>query len=217
MASRLGVDFDVTAVTGLADKLARVSGQELVETATATVNQVTERAYDLTRKRINAGLSLSDKYVESRFEIRRAKPSANPSATIVARSALTTLGHYAQQQSVQPVKRPTQAKGDPARGIAKGQKPAGVTVAVRRGDRKLVQGGAAFTIPKFKDSEGNALIFERVPGKTASGKPKVRALYGPSVYQLFRLQARLSAEEIGNDLAETFTTQANALIDKALK
>ena len=106
-------------------------------------------------------------------------------------------------------------------GIPAGQKQGGVSVAVRRGSRKIVREGAkdVFVIPSKRDSEGNPLIFQRLPGKTSNGKSRLKALLGPSVYQLFRYQITNNnlTTDVEADLTETLGQFAEAAVGDLLR
>lgn len=220
MARSFVVDVDALGVQRLVSRLSELDESTLAEISTNVVNEVAERTYALAKGRMTKGLTLSEAYVQSRMAVRPAQVSSRPRAVIVAYGNITTLGHYAPRQVTQPVKRPKRAKGDPARGIAAGQKSAGISVEVTKGNRKIVREGMGdvFTIPKIRDSEGNPLIFRRIKGaKTRNGKDKLKALYGPSVYQLFKYQVDLILNEVEEDVADTLANRAEEALKKALE
>jgi len=210
---------DTRALASLGDRLGTLQGGTLEDVATKVVNEVGERTFSLARGRMLAGLSLTDVYLRNRMGFTPAPTSARPRAVVLAQGDLTTLGHYAPAISTQAAKSPKRSKGNPALGIAAGQKLAGVSVAVRRGGRKDVRAGKGdvFLMPSRRDSEGNPLIFQRIAGgKTRNGKDKLKALLGPSVYQLFSYQIDLIQGEVETDLAETLIERTEAAFLDAL-
>ena len=207
--TKLIVEINVRAVTALAGRLHGLSGNQLGEAMVLAVNQVMVRTYDIARSRMTASLNLDDAYVTSRMQLLPANSSSMPIAKIVARGAVTTLGHYRPRMLLQAVKHPGRSKGNSALNIPKGMKPAGLSVSVTKGSAKTLTTG--FQIPKFRDSEGNALVFLRGSNK------KIRAAIGPSVYQLFRTQIAQTIDAVADDLESTIVNQANATMQDLLK
>jgi len=205
----------------LSENLGKLSAEEFERVARRTVNEVGQRTYDLARGRMNEGLSLTDAYLTNKLKFRPADEGKVARSTVRADGGLTTLGHYNPRIITQKVKRPERSKGNPALGIAAGQKLDVVTVAVRRGARKIVREDSrdVFMVPKFRDSEGNPLIFQRLPGKTSSGKSRLKALLGPSVYQLFRYQITNNnlTTDVEDDLTETLGQFAEAAVGDLIR
>lgn len=216
MATSINLTVADEALRNLSDRLGQLDDAAFTRVAVATVNEVGQRAYDLARGRMNAGLSLTDAYLERKMQFRPADAEQRPRAVVIAFGTLTTLGHYNPRIITQAVKKPAASRGNPALGIPAGQKLAAVTVAVRRDSRKVVREKSSdvFLAPSIRDREGNPLIFQRLPGKTSTGKSKLKALLGPSVYQLFRYQLDQNGlvSEVENDLAETLGQRAEAAI-----
>lgn len=213
---------DIAQVAALSERLDRLAGDQIEAVAVGVVNEVVDRAYDLTRSRMNQELSLSDAYLNRRLTVTKAQQGQRPRATILADGSLTKLGHFNPRVITQAVKNPDRSRGNPALGIQPGQKAQAVTVAVRRGQRKAVraQSNDTFMIPRFRDSEGNPLIFRRVgDAKTRTGKDKLVSLVGPSVYQLFRYQIAQPqvAQAIEDDLGNTLADRAEAALLDALE
>lgn len=207
--TQITLEIDVRAIAALAQKLQGVTPETLGSTAVRAVNTVLERTYETTRARMNGQLNLTDAYVTSRMQLQRADNPLKPSGSIIARGAVTTLGHYQPRMLLQAVKRPGRAKGNPTLGIPKGFKPAGLSVSVTRGSNKAVAHG--FQIAKLKDSEGNILVFLR------GTNGKIRAALGPSVYQLFRTQVQQTLGAITDDLQTTLVDQAEVAMQELLK
>lgn len=216
MATSITLTVADEALRSLSDRLGELDDAAFTRLAVATVNEVGQRTYDLARGRMNAGLSLTDAYIERKMQFRPAEPEQRPRAVVVAFGTLTTLGHYNPRILTQAVKSPEKSRGNPALGIPAGQKLSAVTVAVRSGSRKTVraQSNDVFLAPRIRDGEGNPLIFQRLPGKTSTGKSKLKALLGPSVYQLFRYQLDQNGltSQVEDDLAETLGERAEAAI-----
>lgn len=208
-------------LVGLADRLDKLTAEEFERVAVRTVNEVGQRTYDLARGRMNEGLSLTDAYLQRKMAFRPAEQGQRPRSVVVAFGNLTTLGHYNPRIITQPVKNKAKSKGNPALGIPAGQKLSAVTVAVRRGGRKTVREGSGdvFMIPRFRDTEGSPLIFQRLPGKTSSGKSRLKALLGPSVYQLFRYQITSNnlTNDVEDDLSETLAQFAEAAVGDLIR
>ncbi|MGH7461959.1 MAG: hypothetical protein ACREMA_13170, partial [Longimicrobiales bacterium] len=73
--------------------------------------------------------------------------------------------------------------GNEALGIPVGMKQNGISVEVTRGGRKPITSVQSFFI---RGRSGNMLVMTRKPGTTGKKRGDLKALYGPSVYQLFR-------------------------------
>lgn len=221
MATSFTLTVADEALRDLSDRLGKLTDSEFERVAVQTVNEVGQRTYELARGRMNEGLSLTDAYLQRKMAFRPAEAGQRPRATVVAFGNLTTLGHYNPRIITQAVKNPEKSKGNPALGIPAGQKLAAVTVAVRRASRKAVResAGDVFMIASKRDREGNPLIFQRLPGVTRNGKDRLKALLGPSVYQLFRYQITENnlTSDVENDLADTLGQFAEQSIQEIIK
>lgn len=223
--------FIFTANTREVERLAVTIGQlpnvvagRVIVTA---LNSVVERTYDLSRRRISAGINLTDDYLRRRMVVEYATPR-KAEASIISpggKGYQTQLSHYDATQEVKPVtwsnatilgmgkkfgRWPgwTQRIGRPSIGIQPDQKNAGRGAEVSRGSRKSLR--SAFALPGRKDSEGNYLVFRR------DSNGKVNSLLGPSVYQLFRYQIPLIEDEVAADLEQELLDNARIEIEKAL-
>lgn len=228
--SSFRVQIDTADVLQAADRLDSVTVQTLGRTTLAAVNQVAQQGYASARKKMIAGINLSDDYLQQRMQFEPATNAQRPVAYVVARGRNTTLGSYGGRQMMQPVRFPNgsfvpgalgknprkpgallpwkERKGDPLRGIPVNQKQAGLSVEVTRGRRKTIS--YAFVIPK----NGVMLSVKRVRGT----RNKVEPLYGPSVYQLFR--ASLSDDflrALADDLSTTVLDLTYEELAKALR
>jgi len=223
------VKIDATQLEGVAQALGRLDAATLGQASLTAVNTVAEPAYKDARAKMNAGINLPDSYLQERMAFEPATDPLMPVAVILARRRATTLGRYGAVQLTQVVKYPndlfTPGKmgvnprkpgsplpwklrtGDPSRSIPVDRKQAGVSVEVTRGSRKAIS--YAFVIHK----NGVNLLVERVKGT----RRKVEALYGPSVYQLFR--AALSDDflaQVTERLGKTVVTLTEEELRKAL-
>lgn len=207
---KIEVRLDVTRLDSLSDKLGEIDGRQLGIAAVRAVNEVTDRVYDTARKRMNAGINLTDQYLRDNMQVIHADDPARPRAVIRARFRATTLGRYDARQLVQPAKRPDRAKGDSLRGIPPGLKQAGVSVEVARGARKPVLGTRAFLVP-LKNGNGMGVFV-----REGAGKKNIRHLYAPSVYQLFRKAVEVMYEDIGGDLEAAIAREAERELERIL-
>lgn len=224
--SAFRVQIDTTDVLSAADSLEGVTVDQMTRATVAAVNQVAGRGYATARKKMIAGINLTDEYLQQRMQFEPATDPRRPVAYVVARGRNTTLGSYGSRQVIQPVRWPNgsftpgamaanprkpgtllpwkERKGDSLRGIPVNQKQAGLSVEVTRGKRKTIS--YAFLIPK----NGVMLSVKRKRGT----RNKIETLYGPSVYQLFR--ASLS-DDFLRALADDLSTTALDLTYEELK
>lgn len=113
-------------------------------------------------------------------------------------------------------------------GIDPDEKLRKMTVKVTN-TRKSV--GKAFTLPGKLDREGNPLVFKAVEGTYGAGsskrnteagfnrrkgRSKIEALYGPSVYQLFRVAAGEIAPGVSDDLENAVVQAAERELQKVI-
>lgn len=200
------LDIDIRMVEGLADSLSRLTPERLGQVGLDAVNTVAVSTEEKARRNIGAGINMSDAYLRARMGVRQGTDASRPLAVIYAPYRHTPLGRYDPKQLVQPVKHPARSKGDPSRGIPAGSKGAGVSVEVRRGGRKAIAKG--FLMP-LANANGMG-VFTRWPGQE-----KAKHRYGPSVYQLFRVQADALLEESGIDLQRAVIAEADRAIEES--
>lgn len=203
MATRSLIEIDVQALLRQADALARVTPARLGQVGLDAVNEVAPRMEKRARDAIGAGINLSDAYLSQRMGVRLGTDPTRPQAVIFAPFRQTPLGRYKPQQLVQQAKHPERAKGDRSRGIPAGKKQAGVSVEVRRGGRKDIQHG--FLMP-LKNGNGIG-VFTRDRGGL-----RFQHRLGPSVYQLFRVQADLLADESSIALQLAVLAEADRVV-----
>lgn len=195
MATNVALKLKVDQIDGLAKRLGELDGALAGEVIVQTINETLDEAYDFADKRIRNGINLTQPYVQRKMT-KRAATEQKPEAAITAEGTATALSHYDKQQAHVPVnwsnakitgmgkkfgKWPgwTQRRGGLE--IPVDRKAAGQSVAVRSGGRADFK--SAFSVPGKKDNEGNFLMFSRNPATD-----KLRVLYGPAVYQLFKYQ-----------------------------
>lgn len=216
--AKSAVETNFDAVQAFGERLENLTGEELQQAAAAAVNRVADSSYVLFKRAMTTGLTLTEQYVDAKMQVEKAKPSARAMAKIIARRSVTLLGHYAPVVVTQPVKNPARVKGHSALGIPPGQKLAGASVEVSRGSRKVIQpkGDKPDVVlwPSKRDREGNPLLFRLLGGRTSTGKPRMEALYGPAVYQLFRYQIGQLSDAIAEDLQTALVEEAQSVFER---
>lgn len=216
--SKSAIESDFTAVEGFADLLGNLSGEELQQAAAVAVNRVTDSAYSLFKRAMTSGLTLTEQYVDAKMSVEKATPGVKVKAKIIARRSVTLLGHYAPVVITAPVKNPKRAKGNPALKVPAGEKAVGASVEVSRGSRKVIQPKGAepdvVLWPSKRDREGNPMLFRITGGRTEKGLPKMQALYGPAVYQLFRYQIDKLSDAVAEELEDALVQEANDLFER---
>lgn len=211
MARRSAFSVDIKDVQAQAERLAKAENLSQDVALIRTLNAVVDDVYETARGRMNAGINLTDSYLQSKMAVVHATPGRGLSAEIIARggsSDQSPLGRYYVGPATTSAPR---AKGDAARGIPAGQKRAGVKVEVTRGQIKTLKN--AFTMPLRAGSTagGNGIgVFTR------SRYGVVRHRYGPAVYQLFRVAAGELEESVGDILVDKLGAAAEAALERAL-
>jgi hypothetical protein len=210
--SAFDIKIDTGPLTALAERLGRLTPEQVGSSMVEAINETVDSAYELGRERMLAGINLTDEYIQRKMQVEHAT-EGKPSAAIVAfggRGFLTGLSHYGAIQEtkavnwsnarIQAIGFPfgpwpgwTKRTGNAALGIAADTKASGRSVEVIKGRRKKI--GPAFAIPGKKDTDGNQVVFRR------EGRA-IRALTGPSVYQLFRIAAGQIETEVADSLEQ---------------
>ncbi len=208
---------DVSQLEDFAGRLENLSAEKLHLATIGTLNQVVDRAYVLGRERMLLGINLSDDFLQRRMEVRYATRTQRY-AQITTHYGGIGVSHFRPQQTVRPAVSPVRKlKGDPPRGIALGDKQGGVSVEVTRGARKRIRLPGVFTAPNIKDTEGNPFVFQRMGGRTRTGRDRLRRLFGPSPYQLFKHQIPLLEEPVMEDMRETLLADLDEWIRKEIE
>ena len=225
--SAFSIKFDVNQVIALADRLDGLTPAALGEAVVEAINETVDSAYELGRARILNGINLTDEYVQRKMQVQHATDK-KPTASITAfggRGFTTGLSHYGALQLDRDVNWSnariiaagnkfgpwpgwTKRTGNAALGIQVDRKAAGRSVEVVKGRRKAIR--PAFAIPGKKDADGNQVVFRR-DGDT------VRALSGPSVYQLFRVAAVSIEGQVGDELEQTIIEVAERRLQEAMR
>lgn len=176
------------------------------------LNQVVDDVYETARGRMNAGINLTDAYLQSKMYVVHASPGRGLSAEIVARGGRedqTPLGRYQPKQVTVAAPR---AKGDRSRGISAGRKAAGVDVTVARGAPKRFDHAFLMPLLAGNTSGGNGIgVFTR------SRFGIVRHRYGPAVYQLFRVAAGELEQSVADTVEEQLGRVAVQALEEAMK
>ena len=214
-ARTLALKIDTRQLDTLRDRLGEMTGEEIGRATVTALNGVVDRAYELSRERMIAGINLSDDYLRRRMTVARATPG-KPVASITAsgaRNATTVLGRYDAKPVIVANNKGRPGKGNKALGIPSGQKQAGVTVEVTRGQTSdgFVPRGFLLPLNRGTEAGGNGFgVFAR----TRDGK--LRHRYGPSVYQLFAYQVERIVNDVTDDLENTLAEQVDLALRKAI-
>lgn len=216
MARDYALKIDAAQVVKLGERLAQVSGEEIGRASVTALNEVVDRTYELARDKMIAGINLTDDYLRRRMTLQHATPG-KPVASITAsgaRNATTVLGRYDAKPVIVANNKGRPGKGNKALGIPPGQKQAGVTVEVTRGNVSdgFVPRGFLLPLNRGTEAGGNGMgVFAR----TKDGK--LRHRYGPSVYQLFAYQVERIVNDVADDLEDTLAEQVDLALQKAIE
>ena len=209
-ARTLALKIDTRQVEAFRDRLTEMSGEEIGHASVTALNEVVDRAYELSRERMIAGINLSDDYLRRRMRVEHAtkgKPVASITAS-GARNDMTVLGRFDAKPRTVPTK--TQRPAGPRRvPVQPGQKQAGVMVSVTKGNEDFIERGFMLPLRRGTQAGGNGYgVFAR----SRDGTLKHR--YGPSVYQLFAYQAQTVSYAAEEDLEETLVEQVSEVLQK---
>lgn len=216
MARDYALKIDATQVVKLGERLAQASGEEIGLASVTALNEVVDRTYELARDKMIAGINLTDDYLRRRMTLQHATPG-KPVASITAsgaRNATTVLGRYDAKPVIVVNNKGRPGKGNKALGIPPGQKQAGVTVEVTRGQISdgFVPRGFLLPLNRGTETGGNGMgVFAR------SRDGKLRHRYGPSVYQLFAYQVERIVNDVADDLEDTLAEQVDLALQKAIE
>lgn len=216
MARDYALKIDASQIVKLGERLAQVSGEEIGRASVTALNEVVDRTYELARDKMIAGINLTDDYLRRRMTLQHATPG-KPVASITAsgaRNATTVLGRYDAKPVIVANNKGRPGKGNKALGIPPGQKQAGVTVEVTRGNVSdgFVPRGFLLPLNRGTEAGGNGMgVFAR----TKDGK--LRHRYGPSVYQLFAYQVERIVNDVTDDLEDTLAEQVDLALQKAIE
>lgn len=209
MVTKSAIQIDVAQVSGLADKVAKLDAESFAQAAVTALNDAAESGYELARDRITVGINISDDYLRHRMSLNPATRTTLK-AEIVASgdvSRMTRLVHYDARMVIVPAK--TKRPQNRGRlGIPVGSKQAGVSVHVKT--PKTIDGW--FMLPlRQGNAQGEKLgVFSRKNGR-------LKHMYGPSVYQLFRYQIPHIEGEVGEGLQEEMLRQVDIEVRKVFE
>lgn len=218
------ISIDASGIPELAARLGTLTPAFINEKLVTVVNRVTDETYALAREKMLETNGLSDAYIQRKMRVDHAT-SQMPSATIAAptgRGFHTLLSEYGAMVQDTGVtwsnarieamgKRfgayPgwTRRTGNAAIGVAENRKAIGASVEVTRGRRKTMSDKAnTFFVGSFRDGNGNPMLFKRVGSK-------IKSLYGPSPYQLFRKAADAIHDDVQANLQAAIITSVNEI------
>lgn len=195
--------FDARPLEALGSRLEQAAENVGTRLSAAEVaNEVVARWQPRFQRAMNAGLNLSDEYVASRMQTVPAN-AAGPGAVraeIVTRGALTIIGHYPNEQ--------LRAEGTTTRsGQSRGRRAAGVRVEIKKGAPVVEPQWFLMRLRRGTEAGDKVGLFVR----TSSGR--VKHLYGPAPYSLFRFQIGQLDDTMADDLAASATSRmADALV-----
>ena len=209
-ARTLALKIDTRELDTLRDRLGEMTGEEIGRATVTALNGVVDRAYELSRERMIAGINLSDDYLRRRMRVEHAtkgKPVASITAS-GARDDMTVLGRFDAKPRAVPTK--TQRAAGPRRvPVQPGQKQTNVTVSVTKGNADFIERGFMLPLRRGTQAGGNGYgVFAR----SRDGTLKHR--YGPSVYQLFAYQVQTVSYAAEEDLEETLIEQVTEVLQK---
>lgn len=221
MAKVRAIDLDVSEITGLADRLGRLTGEEIDRVTSRALNGVVDAAYELSRDRITVGINLSDDYLKRRMSVDHASSSNPREASITASGAktdMTRLGEY--DAAWRLLSRKTSGPSRPKNGtmgLPSGKRQAGVFVEVSRGGPK--GGESMFLLPRQRGFGAAAVAGGNDMGVFVRDKStkRLKHLMGPSVYQLFGYQIDRLEEEALDALEDELLAEVGDQLDKAIR
>ncbi len=212
MARRSAFKIELDQVVVLGEQIGAAEQLDQSATLAARLNEIVDDVYETARGRMNAGINLTDAYLQSKMYVVHASAGRGLQAEIVARGGKedqTPLGRYMTRYATAPAPR---AKGDPKRGISAGRKAAGVVVSVARGSEKVLPYAFTMRLLAGNTSGGNGIgVFTR------SKFGLVRHRYGPAVYQLFRVAAGELERSVADTVEEQLGRAAAQALEEALK
>lgn len=213
--STFRVQVDVSDIEGLADDLARLSGEDINRVTALAINKTAEWVDEESHALMLGGINMEPAYAKAFRDVDPANP-AKLKATVGTRANATQLSRFDAKPVAVAAKSPIKKlKGNPALGISRGQKQGGVTVEVTRGARKQIKRDNVFLNPGIRDSQGNPLVMERLSGSTRSGKDVLVRRLGPSPYQLFKHQ--LNNDEFVEKVNDYLERQLVELVGDAIE
>lgn len=218
----IDISFDTSELVEQVDRITMLDSATLAEMRLDAVNVVSLTVREKSIDQTHAELNLTRDYIEARIARAEAK-GTTARARITSEVRGTTLQRFGAQQDITPVnwsnsriealghkfgKWPgwTRRTGDASRGIDEDDKAAGISVDVNRKGAKTIT--SAFTMP-LKNGNGEG-VFRREGGK-------LKHLYGPSVYQVFRRYISTNEQSIADTLRDEFIGRLDTKLQEILK
>lgn len=195
------ITFNATGLDALAADLESVSAQRVGVRAAEVVNRVITKFNDVQQAAQIADINLEPAYVRGKTDLRLASPSANPRAEIVTRGDLTILGRY------KPL---VQVRKEPKRTGSQGA-PDGVAVQLRRSTATYQPKWFTMRLRRGVEAGADTGVFLR---ERSTGK--LKHIYGPSPYSLFRHQRDTRVDELTDELARDAQQGLAQLLQEAL-
>lgn len=196
--SAFSLEVDVSELASVGEGLARLGSKGLAGIAAAAVNEVVLRFDEAQRAAQIADINLPRSYVDAKTS-RTLATDAEARATITTQGDLTVMDRY-----------PLQVLKDPSRldrrGHPLGARQAGVRVAIK--PSSPVEEHQWFTM-RLKNGNGTGVFV-----RTSAGK--LKHLYGPSPYSLFRHQINVGEPALLDDLEATGAQALADAIEKAV-
>lgn len=240
----LKIGFDTSELKEVADKLARFDRETLARLRTEAVKTVSLNVRQRAVEHTVGNINVTPEYVNEKID-KVEQVDAPTFSKAIVRSAIrgTTLQRFGARVATQPVRftnpeilritkkaafvngrvygplallrgrggtlRPsniwTERRGDASRNIPVGSKSAGVAVDVNRKGEKVIRGG--FILPLRNDNGFGVFRWEN---------GKLRHLYGPSVYQVFRHYIQDNEEAIADELRDEFLVRLERAVEQTL-
>lgn len=177
----------------------------LADIEISAVNRVAKRSVKAVIEEITGNVNLSPEYVKRHIYLASKAKKGKMEAVIRSNYRPILLRNYGMVQLFGPVKRPKTAKGDARRNIRPGIKNIGATVQVkssaRGGTPQYIKGAFMVPLKAGTSAEGNGWgLAVRDKGKQIG----YRVMHGPSLHSAWNFAREKVAEDIGQQVMETF-------------
>lgn len=221
MARILDLKLESKGADLLANALTRLEKSVVAGAAVGAVNKVAEDVHKKAIEKASREINLTSQYIQDNLKLRPAAEGQRvPTAYVSSPLRNVTLARFDAGQHSKPVTWSnariegmgkkfsawpgwTRRTGDQARGIAPDYKASGIDVTVRRGQTRDMN--SAFLVP-LRNGGGRMGVFVHNGGR-------LKHLYGPAVYQLYRNYVEDNFDNIQKELADTLVAE----LDIALK
>ena len=208
------ITLDLGGLPDLVGRLEKFKPEQVAAANVRAVNAAVGEVYELSRKRMNAGINLEDAYLRRKMTVAEAQ-AGKAEASITASGArpdFAILARYDARIVYAPRK---SKKARPTTGglsLPTGMRQSGVTVEVSRGGAKTMTGAFALPLRAGSEAGGNGIgVFLR------DSRGKKHHLYGPSVYQLFRHQVAKVENETLTILERNVNDELDQILSEVLQ